>query len=37
MTPVKSEYARRALTHAKNAWIDIKIDRMRYEDAQFWD
>jgi hypothetical protein len=30
-------YARRALNHAKTGWVDIKIDHMRRQDAQFWD
>ena len=31
------QYARRALNHQKNAWVDIKVDHMRLADALYWD
>jgi hypothetical protein len=35
--PAVLGYARRALNHAKNAWIDIKVDHMSLSDALYWD
>src|ERR1700733_13092676 len=42
MTPIETpianlNYARRAMNHAKSAWIDIKVDHMSLADALYWD
>jgi hypothetical protein len=36
-TAAALSYARRALNHAKNAWVDIKVDHMSLSDALYWD
>jgi hypothetical protein len=36
-TPGPVGYARRALNHAKTAWVDIRVDHMSLSDALYWD